>query len=302
MGRGRRRPERPLIAFVTREPNIERRVVDVGDGLLLHVERVGDGPPLVLLHGFTGATTTWTPLLPRLAAEHATIAIDLPGHGRSSAPAKPGRYALARFADDLSRVLDALAIDRVALLGYSMGGRAALRFALRAPDRVAALVLESTSPGIADAARRAERRKADRALADEIERDGVSAFVNRWEKLPLWASQHALPASARSRLRAQREANDAAGLANSLRGAGAGEDEPVLAQLDMFRAPVLLVAGALDAAYVAAGGQMAETFPNARLTVVPDAGHAVHLERPDELTDAVLEFLRGIPSSAGRWD
>lgn len=287
---------------MTGEPILDRRIVDVGDGLRLHVERAGDGPPLALLHGFTGATTTWTPLLPRLAAEHETLAIDLPGHGRSSAPASPGRYALARFADDLLRVLDALVIDRVALLGYSMGGRAALRVALRAPDRVAALVLESTSPGIADPARRAERREADRALADEIEREGVSSFVRRWEKLPLWASQDALPASARGRLRAQREANDAAGLANSLRGAGAGEDEPVLARLGNIEAPVLLVAGALDAPYVAAGGEMADAFPNARLTVVPDAGHAVHLERPDELTDAVLEFLRNVPSSGGRWN
>lgn len=286
---------------MTREPAIDRRVVDVGDGLLLHVERAGDGPPLVLLHGFTGATTTWTPLLPRLAGEHTTIAIDLPGHGRSSAPANPDRYALTRVAGDLLRVLDALGIDRVALLGYSMGGRAALRAALRAPDRVAALVLESTSPGIPDLARRAERRAADRALADEIVRDGVPAFVSRWEALLLWASQHALPASARERLRAQREANDAAGLANSLRGAGAGEDEPVLAKLGGFASPVLLVAGALDSVYVAAGSEMARAFPNARLAVVPDAGHAVHLERPDELTAAVLEFLREVPSSAGCW-
>lgn len=286
---------------MTREPATDRRIVDVGDGLLLHVERAGDGPPLVLLHGFTGATTTWAPLLPRLAADYATIAIDLPGHGRSSAPARAERFTLARFADDLLRVLDALTIDRVAVLGYSMGGRAALRFALRAPDRVAALVLESTSPGIADAARRAERREADRALADAIERDGIPAFVRRWETLPLWASQHALPAPARSRLRAQREANDAAGLANSLRGAGAGEDEPLLPQLGTFAAPVLLVAGALDAAYVAAGSEMAQAFPSARLAIVPDAGHAVHLERPDELTDAVLAFLRGVPSSGGRW-
>jgi 2-succinyl-6-hydroxy-2,4-cyclohexadiene-1-carboxylate synthase len=287
---------------VTREPTIQRRVIDVGDGLALHVEQAGEGPPLVLLHGFTGAASTWTPLLPRLSAEYATVAIDLPGHGHSSAPASPHRYALARFADDLLRVLDALAIDRVALLGYSMGGRAALRAALRAPDRVAALALESTSPGIADPARRAERRTADRTLADEIEREGVPAFVSRWETLPLWASQQALSATARAALRAQRERNDATGLANSLRGAGAGEDEPVLAHLDTIAAPVLLVAGALDGAYVAAGGEMARAFPNARLAVVPGAGHAVHLERPDELTHAVLAFLRGVPSSRGRWN
>jgi 2-succinyl-6-hydroxy-2,4-cyclohexadiene-1-carboxylate synthase len=280
---------------------VERRDMDAGDGLQLHVARSGDGPPLVLLHGFTGSTETWAPVRVPLGAVCTTFAIDLPGHGRSSAPNDAARYALGRFADDLARVLDMLATERVALLGYSMGGRAALRFALRHPDRVAALVLESTSPGIPDPAQRAERLTADLELADAIERDGIAAFVERWERLPLWESQGALPPATRALLRTQREANHPFGLANSLRGAGAGAEKPVLERLSEIHAPTLLIAGALDGPYVALGRVVQRALPGARMTIVPDAGHAVHLERPAAFASAAIGFLRAVPSAAGNW-
>ncbi|MDO8681415.1 MAG: 2-succinyl-6-hydroxy-2,4-cyclohexadiene-1-carboxylate synthase [Acidobacteriota bacterium] len=282
-------------------PGTERREVDVGDGLLLHVALSGAGPPLVLLHGFTGSTETWAPLRVPLGAAHSVIAVDLPGHGRSTAPADSRRYALNRFADDLARVLDAVTIECVALLGYSMGGRAALRFALSHGDRVAALVLESTSPGISDPVRRNERLASDNALADAIERDGIQAFVERWEKLPLWESQRAMSDATRARLRAQRLANQPRGLANSLRGAGAGADLPVLDLLRAIRAPTLLVAGALDAPYVESARLLETSIPDVQMIVVPEAGHAVHLERPSEAVAATIGFLRDVPSVAGRW-
>jgi 2-succinyl-6-hydroxy-2,4-cyclohexadiene-1-carboxylate synthase len=267
------------------------RTIDAGDGLELHIALGGEGPPLVLLHGFTGSVNTWAPLRAWLERSHRVVAIDLPGHGLSSAPVTPERYGLERFADDLVRVLDALAIERTALLGYSMGGRAALRFARRHPGRLTALVLESTSPGIADAAARASRVRADEALADAIERDGVQAFVERWERLPLWDSQHSLPAEVRASLHAQRESNAPRGLANSLRGAGAGADLPMIGHLAEIAVPTLLIAGALDAAYVGHGRQMELELPRARLVVVPDAGHTVHLERPELFAAEVSAFL-----------
>ncbi len=272
----------------------ELREVDVRDGLRLHVELGGAGPVLVLLHGFTGSGAAWATLREVLEPTHTVVAVDLPGHGRSGAPADPARYGLDRFADDLTRVLDVVGASRVALLGYSMGGRAALRFALRHPGRLDALVLESTSPGIADPAQRASRLAADRALADRIERDGVHAFVREWERLPMWESQRALPDEVRVALRAQRETNSAPGLANSLRGAGAVVDPPLHDRLGAIRAPTLLVAGALDAPYLAHAVEMQAHIPAARVVVVPEAGHAVHLERPDAFAGAVSAFLRPV--------
>ena len=266
--------------------------VDVGDGLRLHVERAGHGPPVMLLHGFTGATETWEPLAAALRDRFTTIAVDLPGHGSSGAPADPARYRLDRVADDLARVLDVLGISAAIVLGYSMGGRTALRFALRHPERVTALVLESTSPGIEDPRERDARLLADRALADDIERDGIEAFVDRWERLPLWDTQMALSPAVQEALRAQRLRNDPRGLANSLRGASAGADVP-LAAGDLAPVPVLLIAGALDGKYVALAHRMAALLAHARLVVVPGAGHAVHLEQPAAFGEAVSAFLAG---------
>jgi 2-succinyl-6-hydroxy-2,4-cyclohexadiene-1-carboxylate synthase len=276
--------------------DVEHRDVDVGDGLRLHVAIAGEGggPPLVLLHGFTGSAEAWAPVWPQLGARCTTIAVDLPGHGRSSAPDDARRYALPRFADDLEHVLETLGLERVAVLGYSMGGRAALHFALRHPGSVAALLLESTSPGIADDGERRERAAADVALAAAIERDGIDAFVERWEALPLWTSQHALSDSERARLRAQRRENRPRGLANSLRGAGAATEPSLASRLSTLAIPALLVAGALDTKYVAIGRELERLLPSARLAIVPDAGHAVHLERPAELVAVATGFLRGI--------
>lgn len=268
--------------------------VDAGDGLRLHVTRAGEGPPLVMLHGFTGAGESWSELAASLAGRFTTFALDLPGHGRSSAPSDPARYALPRFAGDLAAVLDALGLERVALLGYSMGGRAALHFALRHPDRLRALVLESASPGIEEPHLRADRVAGDEALAAAIERDGIEAFVAEWERLPLWESQASLPAPARDRIRAQRLAGSPAGLANSLRGAGAGVEPALHDRLGAITVPVLLVAGALDAKYVALGQLMAARLPWPRLEVVEAAGHAVHLERPVAFARLVADFLTGV--------
>lgn len=275
--------------------------IDAGDGLTLHAETSGTGPPLILLHGFTGSSTSWEPLLAVLTRNHTVIALDMPGHGRSSAPADPRRYALTRFADDLADVLDSLGFEKIALLGYSMGGRAALQFVASHVDRVAALILESTSPGISDPVGRKARVAADLELADSIEKGGVSAFVERWESLSLWESQQALPASERARLHAQRLTNPPNGLANSLRGAGAGASEPVTGVLPGVHAPALVIAGSLDAKYVDLGQLIATSLPNARLCVIDGSGHSVHFEKPDAFASAVSEFLGTVPSAGSRW-
>jgi 2-succinyl-6-hydroxy-2,4-cyclohexadiene-1-carboxylate synthase len=179
-----------------------------------------------------------------------------------------------------------------------MGGRAALRLALRVPDRLWALVLESASPGIADPEERDRRARSDDALAADIERGGITAFVDRWEALPLWASQARLPTEVRRRLREQRLRNSAAGLANSLRGMGAGREEPVLDRLHELTMPVLLVAGELDEKYCGLTREMEGRFPRCGVVVVPDAGHTVHLELPDTFAAEVRKFLLSCQTSA----
>lgn len=270
---------------------VESQRIDVG-GHALHVETAGAGPPVLLLHGFTGSTRTMDGVAAALRrAGHRTIAVDLLGHGRSDAPRDPAAHALPRSAADLARVLDALGVPRAAVLGYSMGGRTALGLAVWHRPRVSALVLVGASAGIADPVERAARRAADEALADAIERDGVPAFVERWLALPLFASQARLGPAHLAAARAQRLANRAHGLAASLRGAGTGAQPPLhdaLAGLDL---PILFVAGAEDAKFRALAAALAARAPRARTCVVPDAGHACHLENPAAFADAVRAFL-----------
>lgn len=261
------------------------------NGITFNVEQSGAGQPLLLLHGFTGSAATWTPLISALPPHFRTIAPDLIGHGRSASPPDAERYRMERCVADLLALLDALEIERVDVLGYSMGGRLALHLAAAAPDRVGALVLESSSPGIADAAERQARVAADEALADVIAREGLAAFVERWERLPLFASQASLSEETRARLHAQRLRNNPLGLANSLRGMGTGQQESLWDRLAALDVRTLLIAGTLDAKYRALAHQMAAALPNARAVIVPGAGHAVHLEQPQAFAKNVLEFL-----------
>ena len=261
------------------------------NGVQLNVEVRGDGPALLLLHGFTGSSATWTP---HLAAwrEFRTVAVDLIGHGDSDCPQNADRYRMERCVDDLTALLDKLDIDRAAVLGYSMGGRVALHLALQAPDRLWALVLESASPGIEDAAEREERARSAVALADSIERDGVTAFIDRWQAQPLFTSQSRLPEGVRDELRNQRLGNKAQGLANSLRGMGAGAQASLSSRLQEIGVPVLLLAGEDDEKYCRLARSMAAALPCARTEIVPDAGHTLHLEQPDAFAGAVLRFLQ----------
>ena len=171
-------------------------------------------------------------------------------------------------------------------------GRTALQLAVRHPQLVSALVLEGASPGLAAAQERAARVAADEALAERIERDGVEAFVDEWEALPLFATQVALPRERREAIRAGRLAGSAVGLANSLRGMGTGAQEPLHDRLAEVRAPVLMIAGALDEKFSEIARGMARSLPHATIEVIADAGHAAHVERPAAFGDAVLAFLR----------
>jgi 2-succinyl-6-hydroxy-2,4-cyclohexadiene-1-carboxylate synthase len=261
------------------------------NGSTHHVDERGTGPPLVLLHGFTGSACSWWPMIDALAAHHRVLAVDLIGHGRSAAPARASRYAFDRALDDLRQVAETLDVGGATWLGYSMGGRVALGLAVTYPDLVSALVLESATPGIADVAERARRKSNDDELAARIERDGVPAFVARWERLPMWESQEALPADVLARERAVRLANSARGLANSLRGMGQGAQPSLWGRLPDLRRRTLLVAGERDVKFARIAAEIYNALPDAHLAIAPGAGHNVHLEAPAWFGESVKRFI-----------
>ncbi len=251
-------------------------------------------PVLLLLHGYTGSSQNWQPLLPGLTPHFQIIAPDILGHGRSASPSDPTRYHMAQVAADIVALLDQQTDQPTHLLGYSMGGRLALYLTVHYPERFASLILESASPGLKTEAERAERRQRDNALAGRIERDGIEAFVDFWESLPLWDSQKQLSAETRARLRQQRLQNNPLGLANSLRGMGTGMQPSLWHKLSEITMPALLLTGELDHKFCTIGEEMAQLIPQATHHTVPGAGHTIHLEKPTQYTQNVVSFLKNI--------
>ncbi len=251
--------------------------------MTLAVTTWGKGPPLALLHGLTGAGSAFDHLRESLGARFRVTAPDLPGHGESS--------QATGWDDTLEDLRAALPREPFFLAGYSMGARLALAFALRHPPSVRALVLESGSPGIDKPAERERRRAEDEQLAGLALREGVPAFVARWEDHPTLAGLRDLPAPIAAALRERRLRSSAAGLASALRHLGSGAQPSLWDELQRLRIPTLLLAGERDAKFSGIARRMAERIPRARLLLLPGSGHSPHLEVPAHYTDAVAGFF-----------
>jgi 2-succinyl-6-hydroxy-2,4-cyclohexadiene-1-carboxylate synthase len=237
---------------------------------------------LVLLHGFTQTGRSWEPVLSALAARYRAVAPDLPGHG-AFADRRPASFAAC---DAYVRVL---AEQPITLAGYSMGGRVALHAALSLGERVRRLVLIGASPGLADRKERAARAADDAALADRIEAIGLPAFVREWAAQPLLAG---MPRGIAELAEADRLRNTAAGLAAALRGLGTGVMPPLWDRLGELALPVELVVGERDEKFRAIAEQMELLLRDARVHVVPGAGHAVQLEAPEAVAEVLAARAR----------
>jgi 2-succinyl-6-hydroxy-2,4-cyclohexadiene-1-carboxylate synthase len=233
-----------------------------------------DGPSVVLLHGFTQTGLSWTSVADELDRSFDLFAPDAPGHGRSS----QRRVGLAEYAGLL-----AASLPPSTYVGYSMGGRTALRLALDHPDRVRALVLIGATPGIDDPDERAARRDADEGLARRILAASLDDFLNDWLAQDLFAT---LPPSAWNL--EDRRRNDAEGLASSLRLAGTGTQESLWSRLHEITCPTILVTGRRDEKFTRVAERMATTIGGPVEHVNIDGhGHAVHLECPDRVASLV---------------
>ena len=241
----------------------------------LHAEREGRGPPIVLVHGFTQTRRCWGPEAQELATDHEVIRVDAPGHGRS-ADVLAGLRTGGRLIADQG--------GWATYLGYSMGARFCLHLALANPELVAGLVLIGGTAGIEDDAERTARQAQDLATAERLERDGLEAFLDAWLDQPLFAG---LPPE--RAFRAERLENTVEGLRSSLDQAGTGSQDPSWHKLHRLPMPVLVLAGERDTKFAALAERMAQAIgDNATLALVPDAGHAAHLEQPE----AFLAILR----------
>lgn len=286
--------------------------------------------PLVLLHGFAQSAASWAQAASLLARGRAVYALDLTGHGGSDRPGSPEPYRLSAQGEALLAFLEnvvksggeaadaARSARRPVVVGYSMGGRVALAALVRAPEVfancVGGLVLESAGLGPASAEERARAARADAERAAHLREAGVEAFMEEWERLPLFASQERLSPDVRARVRQERLANDAEALARTIEGAGQHampSREQTLAALEGLAAagvPVLYLAGSLDAKYCAlaeslsapdagepkAAAHLAPGAPDIEARTVEGAGHNIHLEAPEAFCEVVAAFFSNV--------
>lgn len=248
----------------------------------------GDGTPLVLLHGFTGRKETWKHFISEIDGNYRILTIDLPGHGSTVAKKK---VTMDQFVKDLYELTRDLEFDSFHLLGYSLGGRTALSYALHYPETIESLVLESASPGLKTAKERKERIAWDKQLAEMIIEKGLKQFVAYWENIPLFASQKALDERVKMEVRGERLSQSAIGLAQSLLGMGTGAQRSWWDQLKTIQFPLLLIVGSLDEKFIHINEAIAEEVKTSKLEVVEGAGHAVHLEQKEMFAKIVMSFV-----------
>nr|WP_296810539.1 alpha/beta fold hydrolase [Thiocapsa sp.] len=228
------------------------------------------------MHGFTGSGEDWWACCPSLKG-HA-LAIDLPGHGADSAPARP-------FQDSIGDILGALPDSVDEVVGYSLGGRFALGLMALDPERFRRATIISAHPGLEDASQRADRLAADRAWIRRLRDDGIEAFVAAWESQPLFASQAGLPSAALARQRRRRLGQRPTGLAASLEQHGLGRMPSLWGALTAFPGDLTWIVGASDARFLGIAREVLRRRPATRLHVLPGVGHNPLLECPEILSD-----------------
>lgn len=248
----------------------------------------GQGPPIVLLHGFTGTKSTWSSVVEELKTNYQLISIDLPGHGETITHSP---RIMEDCCADLAQLFNHLKLTCFHLIGYSLGGRTALSYALLYPEFVLSLILESASPGLKSVVERVTRIKSDEKLAQVIGSMGLVSFVDYWENIPLFATQRKLPYEQRHRIRLERLAQSEKGLAQSLRMMGTGSQPSWWDRLSSVSQPVLLIVGEKDKKFIKINQEMKLHFQNATLKMIRNAGHAVHIEQADSFVREISNFM-----------
>jgi len=241
-----------------------------------HDAGMSKAPAVVLLHGFTNSGASWQPVISGLGQRYRAFAPDIRGHASASDQTP---VTLDAVLQDVAAISE----PRFTLVGYSQGGRIALHVALTMPERIERLVLIGASPGLEHADEREARRVADEQLAARIELMTIDEFVTSWALTPVLAgvSPEVAAAAHTDRLRSTPR-----GLAAALRGLGTGTLAPVWDRLGEVTLPTSIIVGERDQKFTEIGRLMQSRIPGAeRFLVVPGAGHAVHLERPDAVAD-----------------
>ncbi len=244
------------------------------DGVKIHYEVTGDGPALILTHGYSSTGDMWAGQIEPLSKHFKVITWDMRGHGRSDYPADQDQYSEALAVEDMAALLDAVGAKDAIVGGLSLGGYMSLAFHATYPPRTRALLIIDTGPGY----------KKDEA------RDGWNANALRTaERYETNGLPDPARVSAEVRLARHR---DATGLARAARGMLTQRNARVIESLPNIAVPAIVIVGANDTPFLAASDYMAAKIPGAKKAVIPDAGHSANIDQPAAFNEALMAFLK----------
>jgi len=251
-------------------------------------------PYLLFLHGFTGSSEDWKPIVPFIDKNFSAIGIDIIGHGESDSPEIEDLYTADAIANQLMNIIEHIIKGKVIPVGYSMGGRVALNFANIYPEKIEALILESTTPGIKDEKLREERIKKDEEIIEYIKTHSIEQFIDYWMNMEIFNTQKRFSEERRKQIKASKLRNNPIGLANSLRGFGTGKMPPLFDYLKNVKCKTLLITGELDTKFTNINEEIVGLFPNAEHKAIKNAGHNTHLEANKDFVRTINSFLSSI--------
>jgi pimeloyl-ACP methyl ester carboxylesterase len=243
------------------------------DGVELYYEVHGEGPVILLSHGYSATSQMWRGQVEALSKTHKLVTWDMRGHGQSDYPEDPGAYSEPATVADMAAILDAVGADKAIVGGLSLGGYMSLAFNRVHPERVRALLIIDTGPGYRNDEAREGWNANARRTADRYEAEGLGRLASGSPEMRM--SHH----------------RNAEGLAKAARGMLTQRDPAVLNSLTGIAVPSLVLVGADDKPFLAASDYMAAKIPGAVKAVIPNAGHAANIDQPEAFNRAVVGFL-----------
>jgi len=264
------------------------------DGIKINVKIQGDNDelsPILFVHGFSGSNEDWKNICSNIK-NRKLICVDLPGHGNSEIPKETKYYKQDALVNLIEFIRYSLNLGKIILVGYSMGGRLALSYAVKFYNHLEKLVLESSSPGLLSDEEKEIRKKEDNRVADFIVENTIEDFINLWLSQDIFKSLQNLPPDKKNKLREAKLKNNRIGLANMLRGFGTGEMNSVWNELAKINCEVLMVAGELDSKYIKISKRIQDKIRKSKLKIIPGVGHNTHLENENEFLRVLESFIK----------
>jgi pimeloyl-ACP methyl ester carboxylesterase len=243
------------------------------DGVKLYYETHGEGPVILLTHGYSATSQMWRGQVAALSAQNKLVTWDMRGHGQSDYPEAPSEYSEEATVADMAALLDHVGAKTAIVGGLSLGGYMSLAFHLKHPERVRALLIIDTGPGYRKDEARDGWNRNSLKTAERFEREGLSSLQS--------GSAERTTATHRN----------ATGLAKAARGMLTQRDARVINSLPDIKVPSLVLVGDKDTPFLAAADYMSAKIPSATKVVIANAGHASNIDQPQAFNEALTKFV-----------